>query len=38
VLKGRFVDRVTLDLPALEQEMDFDLGTARTWWQRLLGK
>jgi hypothetical protein len=38
VLKGRFVDRITLDLPALEQEMDFDLGTPRTWWRRLLGK
>ena len=38
VLKGRFADLVRLDLPALEQEMGFDLGTARTWWRRLLGK
>ena len=38
VLKGRFADLVRLDLPALEQEMGFDLGTTRTWWRRLLGK
>ena len=38
VLKGRFADLVRLDLPALEQEMGFDLGSTRTWWRRLLGK
>jgi hypothetical protein len=38
VLKGRFADLVRLDLPALEQEMGFDLRTTRTWWRRLLGK
>ena len=38
VLKGRFADLVRLDLPALEQEMGFDLGAKGTWWRRLLGK
>jgi hypothetical protein len=36
VLKGRFVDRVTLDLAALEQEMGFDVAAAGGWWRRLL--
>lgn len=36
VLKGRFADLVKLDLRALEQEMGFDAGVARRWWQRLL--
>jgi hypothetical protein len=36
VLKGRFADRVTLDLDALEKEMGFDLGSAGPWWRRLM--
>jgi len=36
VLKGRFADLVKLDLQALEQEMGFDVGTARVWWRRLM--
>jgi len=36
VLKGRFADLVKLDLQALEQEMGFDVGTARAWWRRLM--
>ena len=36
VLKGRFADVVRLDLAALEQEMGFAAGGARTWWQKLL--
>lgn len=38
VLKGRFADMVKLDLLALEQEMGFAVGSARAWWQRLLGR
>ena len=36
VLKGRFADLVKLDLPALEQEMGFDLALGRSWWRRLV--
>ncbi|MGH7154807.1 MAG: hypothetical protein ACREF3_12845, partial [Acetobacteraceae bacterium] len=36
VLKGRFADLVRLDLNALEQEMGFEAGRTRGWWQRLL--
>ena len=36
VLKGRFADRVKLDLQALEQEMGFAVGETRTWWWRRL--
>jgi hypothetical protein len=38
VLKGRFADLVRLDLPALEQEMGFDLAPGRSWWRRLVGR
>lgn len=38
VLTGRFADLVRLDLPALEQEMGFDLGPTQGWWRRLLGR
>ena len=38
VLKGRFADLVRLDLPALEQEMGFDLALGRSWWRRLVGR
>jgi hypothetical protein len=36
VLKGRFADLVKLDLNALEEEMGFATGVARTWWRRRL--
>jgi hypothetical protein len=36
VLKGRFADLVKLDLKALEEEMGFDVLTARPWWHRLI--
>jgi hypothetical protein len=35
-LKGRFVDKVMLDLRALEQEMGFAVGTSPGWWRRLV--
>ncbi len=35
-LKGRFVDKVMLDLRALEQEMGFAVGPPSRWWRRLV--
>ena len=37
-LKGRFVDKVMLDLRALEQEMGFAVGPVPSWWRRLMGR
>ncbi len=35
-LKGRFVDKVMLDLRALEQEMGFAVRRPPRWWRRLV--
>jgi hypothetical protein len=37
-LKGRLVDKVMLDLRALEQEMGFAVGRSSGWWRRLVGR
>jgi hypothetical protein len=37
-LKGRFVDKVMLDLRALEQEMGFSAAPQAGWWRRLVGR
>jgi hypothetical protein len=37
ILKGRVIDRVRLDLAALEQEMGFTARERPVWWRRLLG-
>jgi hypothetical protein len=38
VLKGRLVDKVMLDMRALEQEMGFAVGRSSGWWRRLVGR